>query len=220
MDRKKLIAIGDSITRGTFVSHFDGSEPIYVVSDAPFAELVRRELGFTELLNYGANGIAVSSTSRPNPEYAVCRFVDETETGDCVLLACGTNDFQNSFDDVELGAETDETDVSFYGALFVLYEKIREHYDPKNVWVVTPIPRRYEQEKNKKGYVLDDYRTAIERRARAFGFHVIDGRKVAINPEDENQRAKLMPDGLHPNDDGHRVMAEYITEKMKEYYGN
>ncbi len=212
----KIVAIGDSITRGTFVSHFEKGEPVYTVADLPFAEIVRRELGFDELLNYGANGISVSSCSQPAPNYSLCRFVDETETGDCLLLACGTNDFGN-YGGVELGKETDETDVSFYGALFVLYEKIKRQYAPQNVFVLTPIRRQHESVKNQKGYALEDYRQAIEARAKAFGFRVIDGRKVTINPEDERERAQYMPDGLHPNEAGHRVVAEYIIGQMKGY---
>ncbi len=206
----RLIAIGDSITRGTFVERFENGEPVWGVAQPTFAKLVQEALGFDELINYGSNGIAVSSVSQPDPSYALCAFVDETEAGDCVILACGTNDYGN-YGGVPLGSPEDKTDVSFYGGLFVLYSKIKKKYGDK-VFVLTPIRRVYEREKNEKGFILEDYREAIETRAKAFGFHCIDGTKIAIDPNDSG----LVPDGLHPGDKGHKRIADSIIRAMKE----
>ena len=86
----------------------------------------------------------------------------------------------------------------------------------KKVYIVTPIRRR-EDEENKVQKTLLDYRKAIEIRAKEFGFFVIDGYKIPIDPKKEEDTKNYMPDGLHPNQEGHRLYAEYLIESILDY---
>lgn len=205
---KRLVTIGDSITRGTYTDFGDDC-PAHIASPC-FAELVKEGLGFDELLNYGYNGVSISSTTRQNPQGAMSLGIDEMEIGDFAIVAGGTNDFGT---DVELGTPTDKTDISFYGALDIFYKKLRERYRDK-LLIITPIRRI--QEKNAKGYTLEDYRKAIELRAKEYGFCVLDGYSVSIYPEKEEHRNAYILDGLHPNTAGHALYAEKIIEKIRE----
>lgn len=202
---KKMIAIGDSITHGTY------HEGDWHVADPNFATLVKEALGYEELFNYGANGVSVSSTSDTNGEYAMSLRIGEMEDGELALVAGGTNDYGTS---VELGSPKDRTDVSFYGALWIFYSELKKKYE--KVYIVTPIRRREDGE-NKVGKTLADYREAIEVRAKEFGFPVIDGYGVPIDPKNEKDAKKYITDGLHPNQAGHELYAKYLIERIQDY---
>ena len=207
---QKLIVMGDSITRGTYTGEHDDC-PKSIASPC-FAELVQVGLQIPEMKNYGMNGISVSRTTYQSPDYAISLYIDQVETGDILLVAAGTNDYGTN---VELGSPEDKEDVSFYGGLNVLYKKITEKFKGAKVYIVSPIKRL--GDKNQKGYTLEQYKQAIAYRAAEYGFSVIDGYNVAINPSDSENRKAYILDGLHPNTAGHKLYAEYILEKINEY---
>ena len=63
---------------------------------------------------------------------------------------------------------------------------------------------------------LDDYSTAIKKNANYFAFPVLDLRNCSgIKPNVEIIRERLMPDGLHPNDEGYRRLFEVIDGFIK-----
>lgn len=206
---KKMIAIGDSITRGTYTGEGDWC-PLSLAKPC-FAQLVKEALGYDELINYGSNGVSISSTSKTNSEFAISKRIREMESGDMALVAGGTNDYGTN---VVLGTSTDREDVSFYGALAVLYKTLKDKYE--KVYIITPI-RRMIDGKNEVDCTLDDYREAIRKRAQEYGFPVIDGYEIPIDPKTEEGRKRYILDGLHPNTEGHKVYADYVIEKIKSY---
>lgn len=205
---KTLVAIGDSITKGTYTSDTDTGANS--VAEKPFAAIVAEALGY-DFINCGMNGTSVSRTARVFPEHAMSIRIERVEDADILLVAAGTNDYGGC---VELGSSEDRDDVSFYGGLDVFFRGIKAKNFEK-VIVVTPIPRQ-DEEKNTKGYTLEDYRCAIEERTKEYGFFLIDGRGVPIDPSTAEGRRLHMRDGLHPNALGHRVYAEYVLERLRE----
>lgn len=206
---RKIVAIGDSITRGTYTG--DGESSPLSVAKPNFAQLVKDTLGYDELINYGVNGVCISATTKQESERAIARRVKEFEKADIALVACGTNDYGTN---VALGEQTDNIDISFYGALDIVYKSLKDKY--KKVYIITPIPR-LDDGPNVKGYTLDDYRKAIEIKAKEYGFFVIDGYEIPINPKIESDRKQYMQDGLHPNTVGHKLYAEYVIKQIKVY---
>ena len=204
----KLITIGDSITRGTF---FENSE--WSVAVPNFSDALALLLGADELKNYGQNGISYSSTTDVYPESAISKKIRTIETGDILIIAGGTNDFGAG---VELGSEQDERDISFYGGVDVTFRFAREYFPNTKIFVVLPIPRANDGEKNKCGYTLDDYREALRSRADKYGFSVIDGKKLKIDAKNPEQRMQFIPDGLHPNNAGHKLYADFLYEEIKK----
>lgn len=207
---KRLIALGDSITKGTYTAPGDPSPN--TVADPNYAELVRGGLGYDELLNYAMNGISVSTATPTLPEHSMCRRIDCMQTGDTVIIAGGTNDYAAG---VPLGCVGDREESTFYGALEVLFGKVRSKYDASDVYVVTPIRRQLDGE-NSRGHTFEEYRVAVAQVAEAYGFNVIDGFGVPIDPKTEEGRRAHILDGLHPNVEGHRLYAEYLISKMKK----
>ena len=207
----RLVTIGDSITKGTFTD--EGQTAPLSVASPNFAEGLKEKLGFDELINYGVNGVSISTATTVCPEQAIVKTVKAMEGGDIIVLAAGTNDYGT---DVPLGKIEDRTEYTFYGALYLLYDFLKREHAKAKVFIVKPI-RRKRNNANNAGYTLEDYRKAIERRAREFGFAVIDGYAVPIYPETEEGRKKHIPDGLHPNLLGHALYAETLYQEIKKH---
>jgi lysophospholipase L1-like esterase len=54
---------------------------------------------------------------------------------------------------------------------------------------------------------LEDYVDIIMEVAGHYGIPVLDLHRVSgLQPEDPDLRQRYMPDGLHPNDDGHAII--------------
>lgn len=203
----KLIAIGDSITKGTYSTSNGGGG----IANPNFVELVRRGLGYEECVNYGQNGISVSGTSDTFPESAAANRCEEYQCGDLVLFAMGTNDFTSG---VKLGKPSDDSDISLYGALAVVFRTLKRKQEGATVVVISPLHRK--KEENALGCVLEDYCKAIESRAQEYGFWLIRGFDAPFDARNEVDRELYVPDGLHPNPDGHASYARYILEELKK----
>lgn len=208
----KLAVLGDSITRGTYWE--DGA---YHIAAESYPKLLKKRLRVDELLCVAIDGVSISSTSPDKPENALCNICREICDADIVLIAGGTNDYGNS-GGVELGEINDKEDFSFYGALEILYQTVQNNNPKGQIYVVLPIPRLEENVPNIKGYVLEDYRTAIEKKAREYGFFVIDTRRMPIDPHNEMGRKLHICDGLHPNQEGHKIYAKYIYNAIKTHF--
>ncbi|MBQ9728308.1 MAG: SGNH/GDSL hydrolase family protein [Clostridia bacterium] len=203
----KLITLGDSITRGSFFEHDE-----WGVADPNYSQVLKELLGADELVCSGVNGTAISILSPTNTEYVFTVRAKELKDADVFVIAGGTNDFGNN-DGVPLGTPEDTEDISFYGALDFLYRIVKENNPKAEIYAVTPIPRQWESE-NPSGHTLNDYRRAIEVKAREYGFSVIDGSKVGIDATTAEGRAKHLPDGLHPNVAGHKLYGNYLYQEI------
>lgn len=206
----RLVTIGDSITKGTFTDI--GQPSPNSVASPNFSDILKEKFGFAELFNYGINGTSVSRTSTTLPELAMSIRVKDTVDADVIVVAAGTNDYGTH---VELGTINDIEDVSFYGGLHVFYTFLKENRKNSKIFIVTPIKRQGDGP-NEKGYSLAQYREAICIKAKEFGFPVIDGFGVPIDPKTEEGRKKHILDGLHPNTEAHKLYGEYLYQQIKD----
>ena len=211
---KTLIVLGDSITVGTYTAPTDKSADS--ISSPNYAELVAKALGYTELINYAQNGTCISPFKGPFTSDALLFKFDKALVGDAIIISGGTNDYAA---EIPLGTLKDRCENTFLGASRLLFEKIKSKYSPNHVYVITPI-RREQDGKNGAGYTHRDYREALALLAHEFGYFVIDGYGVPINPKNAEEKKKYMLDGLHPGPEGHRLYAEYVISKIKNKYVN
>ncbi len=59
---------------------------------------------------------------------------------------------------------------------------------------------------------LSHYVRAVRQVAGFYGLPLIDLYETSgLQPGDEQNRARYMPDGVHPNDEGHAVLADRIA---------
>ena len=204
----KLVAFGDSITKGTYTAKGDPSPN--TIAKPCFAEILCEAIGCDQLINYGQNGTAISTVGGPFPKDALSLKVDRAEDAEVVIVCGGTNDYAAS---IPIGTKEDREDISFFGGLFVMFTKLKAKYPDSEIYVVTPIKRTNDGENQTKA-TLADYREAIEIRCREFGFPCIDGYGVNINPKNPEEKAIYMSDGLHPTPEGHALYAEYLAKEI------
>ena len=205
----KLAVLGDSITRGTYWEN-----GAYHHTDIAYPQLLQEKIGADDLLVVAVDGAPISSTSPNRSESALCLIYQQIKDSDVLLIAGGTNDYGNGVG-VELGNIDDDEDYSFYGALDILYKNIRLNNPKARVYAVLPIPRKEEWIKNEKGYTLEDYRLAIEVKAKAYAISVIDTRTMPIAPNNKEGRKLHICDGLHPTPAGHKIYAEFIFKAIQ-----
>lgn len=206
---KKFIFIGDSITVGTYTKNGDDSPQS--IAKPNYATIVCERFG-AKCLNYAKNGISFSSTSPVNSLDCVCNAIEKIESGDLLFVAAGTNDFGTN---VVLGKDSDEKDISFKGAVEATFAKIKRKFKSETVFVLLPVARFNENE-NKIGNSLDDYRTILTLKAEKHGFNVIDTRCLPINPSNESDRKNIVYDGVHLNEYGHKLYAETIIKNVQD----
>ena len=108
---------------------------------------------------------------------------------------------------IPAGEESDFGDVSFSGAVELVFKTIYKNRPQTKVVIVTPYGRA--QEVNDVGASLDEYRKILTDKANKYGFTVINGKEIPL-------KSQMLFDGLHPDDEGHKLIAEYILKQLKE----
>lgn len=132
-----------------------------------------------------------------------------------VSVFYGTNDFSN---DVPLGAPTDTTCATFYGALNRTIIDMLTGRPQIRLIFFTPIWRSDGETANGQGLVLKDYTDAILNRADAYNIPVADlTRTGGINAINEGT---FLSDGTHPrNTVGNDHMAGLVSAALLRHYG-
>jgi len=79
-----------------------------------------------------------------------------------------------------------------------------------------PIYRESGVNKNKVGFVLEDYRNVLIMKAKKYSFNIIDGREAPFDARKKEDKEKYVNDGLHPNQEAHYIIGEFVSKKVKE----
>lgn len=200
---KKLNFIGDSITEGAGVEF---GENRYVDRIASVTGAVCR--------NYGISGTRIARQKVPSDEprfdLDFCsRYEEMDPDADAVIVFGGTNDCGHG--DAPFGDMADRTVDTFYGAMHTLCRKLVEKYPDALIVFMTPLHRL-----NEEGYApgrrdLRSYVQAIREVCEYYSLPVLDlYATYGVNPEIPVQMERFMPDGLHPNAAGHRLLTEQL----------
>lgn len=205
----KINFLGDSITEGV-----GASEPT-----KSYVSQVAKLTG-ADCRNYGIGGTRIARQQNPSEEARhdrdFCMRVDEMdEDADVVVVFGGTNDFGHG--DAPFGEFSDRTVNTYYGALHTLFTSLIEKYTTSKIVVLTPLHRLTENEPNPAtGLVLKNYVEALREVAEYYSLPLLDLYKESgIQPNVPIIKFTFMPDGLHPNDAGHKILAEKIVTFLK-----
>ena len=189
---KKLICLGDSLTFG-----------LRVPQSQTWPRLVQ-ETG-VEVINLGICGDTTGGMLARLP--LVLR--DHGKTQGYVLIMGGSNDIFYS--------GTDTAARSNLGAM--VHQTIAAGLTPM-VGIPLPIvpedaPRDWDPvaDFHQAAKVLDRYCAWLKTYCKAFGIPTVDFREDFLTPQGQVRR-ELFCDGLHPNAQGHRLMAQKIGEKL------
>lgn len=205
--------LGDSITCG------------YGLSDIcqRYTALLSRELGLTEE-NHGITGtlIARAGLNRTDEKDFVSRL-PLIDRADIAVIFGGTNDYFWS----DLPMDGGESDAYFAHAMKTVCRYVRRVRAGKLTLVVTPYPHngignflggemwrnssRHDTDTvNYNGHTLSEYASVMEATCREYGIPCLNlHRGFAF----DHRRHTL--DGCHPNEEGHRLLAEAIGARLK-----
>lgn len=201
---RKAVFLGDSITEGVGVS-----DPQNI-----YCERVKRELGLRAAINCGIGGTRIAA----QPDDGGLSFSDRCRTldadADLVVVFGGTNDYGHGT--APIGSRNDHTPETYCGALHVLFQSLTEKY-PDGVVVLTPLHRTEETVKNTAtGYTLKEYVELLKEIAAEYSIPVLDlYAQGGIVPSVPANRERFCPDGLHPNDVGHALIARKLCAFLK-----
>lgn len=198
--------LGDSITEG----HGTTSE------DKVFHQIIKAKYGLEHAYNYGIGGTRIARQVVPSKVKTRHDLTFELRSdimdrnADAVVVFGGTNDFGHG--DAPFGNVDSEDIYTFCGAVNSLINKLKRDFSNAKIIFMTPIHRITEMNpSNPDGKILEDYVNAIRTICKKHSISVID--LFEINPLDPAD-SKLVPDGLHPSDAGHSIMAEVIAEEL------
>ena len=211
----KICFLGDSITEGCGASRPENG----------FVSVFGRKTGAVAK-NFGIGGtrIARKETPSANPKHDQC-FLDRVEQldpdADAVVVFGGTNDFGHG--NGKLGTPSDPAteEYTFYGAMHLLCQKLIARYPAARIVFMTPLHRLSEDVTTNEiglllGADLAGYCDAIKEVCRYYSLPVLDLFAVSgIQPKVPVIQEMYMPDGLHPNDLGHRRIADLLTAFLK-----
>jgi len=197
---KKINFLGDSITQGVGASKY---ENCYFSQFAAKTGAVCR--------NYGISGTRIARKKVPSakPRYDLdfpSRVSEMDADADIVVVFGGTNDYGHG--DAPLGDPADRTVWSFYGALHVLYDALLERFPGAKIVILTPMVRGDEE----NGLLrFSDFVGAVRQVAGEYKFPILDLYfDYPVDLHDKDMQMRYIPDGLHPSDLGHALLANTL----------
>jgi len=212
--------LGDSITEGVGVADIVHNR---------YDNIIKREEGLLEACNYGISGSRLAHQRVPSedPRRDLCfcgRAYDMNPNADAVVVYGGINDYFHG--DAPVGQKGDQTPATFWGAVWFLMTFLKKSYPDKPIVFMTPARCHYkgvpDTEPSGRPMKLADampvaaYVNIIKVLGEEIGVHVLDlFSTLPIDPKIEEQRLAYTVDGLHFNDEGHKILAAHLTTFLK-----
>ena len=144
------------------------------------------------------------------------RAQEMDDDADVVVVFGGTNDFGHG--DAPIGDPSDRTNDTFWGACHKLFTDLINKYPTATIVVMTPLHRTNEDNVRGDGSKeydydpLSTYVNIIKEVAAYYSLPLLDLWSISgIQPKVEINRLKYCPDGLHPNDEGHKIIAKRLA---------
>ena len=214
----KINFLGDSITEGYLAG---GADKVYHA-------VLAKEAKLAEARNYGISAtkyaIQKGYPERPlkrEDKLPFCdRFKDMDDDADIIVVFGGTNDYGHG--DAPIGGFSDRTPETFYGACHYIYSGLIKKYLGKQIVIITPLHRTGEYKntgatKTWGSGTLRDYVNIIREVAEYYSLPVLDLYATSgLQPEIEEIREKYIPDGLHPNAEGHAIIAKKLKAFLEQ----
>lgn len=202
----KMGVLGDSITEGAGVADLSNT----------YYNRLQRECGIRELYVDGIGGTRIARQKNPseNPRHDldfISRVDHMDEDCDLVVVFGGTNDFGHG--DAPIGTPDDRTEDTFWGACHVICEKLINRFPKSQIVFMSPLHRLNEDSicgSNKPAPqgTLYDYVDVLKTVTRKYSIPLLDMLQVGgMTPKVPIYQELYMPDGLHPNDEGHGKIA-------------
>lgn len=214
---RQVVFIGDSITEGVGgILDAAGNKISYV-------NYVDEVLDFKAVLNHGKAGRTV--TNYGDTELSLDANIDQLINIDCdiVVIFIGVNDYLYYSQEKRFGALDNGSTAGYCGAIQSFVEAIERNYPDKEYFFVTTYPLLSVDGSTYTDYTgtptFDDYMQIQRILADRYGYHMIDIYNSGfMSTQDAVTTANLIPDGIHPNDAGYRMLGEHVAAELLLYY--
>lgn len=211
----KISILGDSITTGVGLAEDE-------VGEYAYPNVLKEILGCKEIVNFGIGG---SSVSRAGHYAMVERWSDIPKDSDIIIVFGGSNDclFENiwQFGNVEydkrMNKETFCGDLDeMAGGMRWTFRKNNEENYVKFIYINPPSTILNESVSQTRNMVHQSkFAEAINTIVPEYGFEVIDlYNNNILNSYDKDVNEQFVPDGIHPNVEGHRILAEHFASQI------
>ena len=124
----------------------------------------------------------------------------------------GTNDY--AMGEAELGDINSDSYYTFYGALKNLVKDLLKKFNNDKICFILPLSR-FDENKIIKHGTLERYREIIREICDLNKIDYLDLCKELPIPETDG-KSQFFKDGLHPNKQGHKIIARNIIKYLKE----
>lgn len=209
---RKIVCLGDSITAA---SNLDSEEDYQQYS---YPAQLKDLLGAEEVCNLGIGG---SSIGRYWADAFVDRYQDIPEDADIIIVMGGTNDGFCAADK-EFGSLNERAYRTFCGDLDELMRGLKEEYPDADIFFATPLPNiLHDYLMSERDYLLPqkNFADVILTLAQEYDYEVIDlYNSNILDSHDANIVADYMPDGVHGNHEGYRILAGHFAAELVRYY--
>lgn len=192
LTKKHVAFIGDSITQGVFRKY--SSNSLDGIAAKPFGALIAENAGDMNYGNFGIGGAYLSG----NKWDSVLTNCSKVSGYNVAFICAGTNDYGNNV-----------SSANFTSAYQTVVDTMKANNT--EVVAVTPVYRTSKTGKNSQGLTLNDYCTIIKNVAAAKNIKCIDLYPLT----NDGKFITYCPDGLHPNEIGHRIMADLIIQQYE-----
>ena len=204
----KITCLGDSITAA---SNLDTIENYQSMS---YPSRLGEILGAEEVVNLGIGG---SSIGRYWENAFVDRYQEIPEDTDVILVMGGTNDgFCAS--EKELGSLEKREKDTFTGDLDELLFGLQKDYPDAQIVLITPLPNvLHDLLRKSRDYLLPQsaFVRVMKQLGEEHGIPVIDlYNSNFLDTHDAAVIHALMPDGVHGNETGYRMLAQHIAAQL------
>ena len=140
------------------------------------------------------------------------RLKDLDDKADFTFIFGGTNDY--GMGEAELGDINSDSYYTFYGALKNLVKDLLKKFNNDKICFILPLSR-FEEDKIIKHGTLQRYREIIKEICDLNNIDYLDLCKELPIP-DTGGKSQYFKDGLHPNKQGHKIIARNIIKYLKQ----
>lgn len=208
---KKWGVIGDSITEHNFRTTKN------------YHDYIADTIGCS-VTNYGVSGTGWRTPSSGGAQAIYQRIPSMSSDLDLITVFAGTNDWGQTGTPLVLGSFGDTTTSTLYGTIDNVIKQLVSKYLGKTIAVFTPLQRANGFVANSVGVTMEQIADAIIKVCNYYGVPVLDlyrNNNLSVWDSASNTyyftpsgtsipTGSEAADGLHPNDNGHKVLADKI----------
>lgn len=201
---KQWCCMGDSLTNGAATVN-------------PYHMHISERTGITAY-NFGMSSTAITKDTASVNHNMATRYLEMFDDVDYVTVFGGTNDHGRN---LPIGQWGDATELTLYGAMKILCEGLINKYIGKKIGFLLPCPKCTTSNDVTTDYSYPSesfvpYIECIKNVCARYSIPVLDlYTQSDLHPSIADFRTAMMPDGLHPNTDGMKLLSYRIQSFLE-----